>query len=1237
MPRSSNSASVARLTQVSGTQVVRDAELDDIDSLNDVDVALVTEFEDLADFLRSVVLQLCSPSMTIRKLAQSVDDDTYQPAPGWDMTVMPSALPPGTGFRWILPAGATGPSATVATDANGFAQFQWEPTPPEANTQAIVQETLEPGFVAGRPGANDFECQFRDEDGNVRQVNGELSPTLTFTLTPIGQEIGTCTVWNSFNYEPEIGITKVNAPTAVRGDIDPAAEVTSSYEVTNEGNTPLSNVSVLDDKCGPATGAVPNAGDVNGDDLLDLTEVWEFTCTRGTVVSEEDPSSNVVNEATVSGTDPTNFTVTASATDDVDVYFPAITLTKLVDDPATPAPPAESVIVEGDTPVNYTYVVTNTGNTPLADVTLEDDTPPCGTPTPDPGNTDPPLLPGQTWNFSCNDVTPPGDVVNTATVTATPLNPDTDVPFEGNNPDVTATDFAHVDVINPNIELTKVVVPEVVLLNAEGDPEEVTYTFAATNTGTPGLNRPGATVPGEPGPKDPGWVADTQCVDPATYVSGDLPDDATGNNLLDPGETWTFTCLGSIDEPTVNVAGILAQPSDATGAPLPGVDPVFDVAVAFVDVLQPGITITKTALRGVVLDDGAEPVQGPDVPTPRPAQYLYEVNNTGNVPLALDPDPPAEGGDGICAPLEFVEGDTNADGLLDVDETWVYSCETPLDRDQNNVGPPPGDLSGVVQNEVDVVGVPFFEGAEVPDKSVTASDTATVQVIEPGLTITKTASAAVVLPGTAVTYTYFVRNTGDVGLTLRGPEDDQCAPLEFMDGDRPPFNGILEGANSGTPEIFRYQCTKVLDIPVEPDVTHVNTVAVGGIDPLGNGYVATDSAEVRVFEPAINLTKTVSDELVLSGTTVTYEFEVTNTGSSPIADDDVLAQVVLVDTSDPPVPTCDSPAFVDGDTNGDELLQREPAEVWTYECTAAIGDPTTDVAVVTGTGGTQFTPPLPVDVSSEAAAFVQPFTPAIEITKTAEPTTIVGSGPVTYTYDVRNTGDVPLADVAERISDDTCSPLTFVRGDQDGDGLLDTINSIFEDALDETWRFTCTMTIDETTTNTVVVTGTPTNSDGTPLCPEGDNPVECDVTDDDPATVEVVPPPPGELAITKDVTVRARRENDDGTYTLAYDVVVSNTGGSPIDYDLTDEFLFGEGVVVTEVAVENVRPGDIPVNEDFDGDTDQFIASSTLAPGANHRYRITVTADTSEVTSVEALDCVSTRARTVPASSTGRR
>jgi hypothetical protein len=91
----SSNASRDRLVAISGPQVVRNADLASIDSINDVDVALVTDFGDLAQFLRQVVLELCSPSLTIRKLAQSAGSADYDPAPGWDMTVTPT-VPGGT-------------------------------------------------------------------------------------------------------------------------------------------------------------------------------------------------------------------------------------------------------------------------------------------------------------------------------------------------------------------------------------------------------------------------------------------------------------------------------------------------------------------------------------------------------------------------------------------------------------------------------------------------------------------------------------------------------------------------------------------------------------------------------------------------------------------------------------------------------------------------------------------------------------------------------------------------------------------------------------------------------------------------------------------------------------------------------------------------------------------------------------------------------------------------------------
>ena len=35
--------------------------------------------------------------------------------------------------------------------------------------------------------------------------------------------------------------------------------------------------------------------------------------------------------------------------------------------------------------------------------------------------------------------------------------------------------------------------------------------------------------------------------------------------------------------------------------------------------------------------------------------------------------------------MTYASGDTNKDGKLDLDETWMFTCSTPLQRDTVNV------------------------------------------------------------------------------------------------------------------------------------------------------------------------------------------------------------------------------------------------------------------------------------------------------------------------------------------------------------------------------------------------------------------------------------------------------------------------------------------------------------------------------------------------------------------------
>ncbi len=83
-----------------------------------------------------------------------------------------------------------------------------------------------------------------------------------------------------------------------------------------------------------------------------------------------------------------------------------------------------------------------------------------------------------------------------------------------------------------------------------------------------------------------------------------------------------------------------------------------------------------------------------------------------------------------------------------------------------------------------------------------------------------------------------------------------------------------------------------------------------------------------------------------------------------------------------------------------------------------------------------------------AAAFVPTasscHTPGIKIAKTG-PIFAYAGDEIIYNYNVSNTGDVSLKNVS--VSDDQCGIASYVSGDEDKDGKLDT---------DEVWMFTCT-------------------------------------------------------------------------------------------------------------------------------------------------------------------------------------
>lgn len=141
--------------------------------------------------------------------------------------------------------------------------------------------------------------------------------------------------------DPAIDVEKVANPTQV-----PAAggSVTYSYTVLNTGDVPLSNITVSDDKCAPV---VFGGGDTNGNNLLDLTETWTYSCTTtitvttlNTVTANGHDGQTVVSDtdtATVTVLPPTAPPVTA----------PPVTAPPITAPPVTAAPTQAVLAVTG--------------------------------------------------------------------------------------------------------------------------------------------------------------------------------------------------------------------------------------------------------------------------------------------------------------------------------------------------------------------------------------------------------------------------------------------------------------------------------------------------------------------------------------------------------------------------------------------------------------------------------------------------------------------------------------------------------------------------------------------------------------------------------------------------------------------------------------------------------------------------------------------------------------------------
>ncbi|MFC4554388.1 vWA domain-containing protein [Georgenia faecalis] len=108
---------------------------------------------------------------------------------------------------------------------------------------------------------------------------------------------------------------------------------------------------------------------------------------------------------------------------------------------------------------------------------------------------------------------------------------------------------------------------------------------------------------------------------------------------------------------------------------------------------------------------------------------------------------------------------------------------------------------------------------------------------------------------------------------------------------------------------------------------------------------------------------------------------------------------------------------------------------------------------------------------------------------------------------------------------------------------------------------------------------------------------------DDDACVEIPEP-----ALEIDKTATGATQNDDGSWTVTYDVVVDSTTNVGTTYDLTDTLEYGQGITPTSARWE-LEGTDVSGTWDLAaGDTAVLAQDREIAGGATHTYAVTVVA-----------------------------
>ena len=705
------------------------------------------------------------------------------------------------------PAAGTGVFSgfTVTTGVDGNTDGKADTIAPGASAVFQATYTLTQADIDNAAAAADPSSAIANTaSGTAVPANGTLDPVTSDTAT------------TGFTAEPAWTVTKQTASSpANAGDT-----LSYSFFVENTGNVSISAVSVADAKCTAAP--VLQSGDLNTNTILDVSEIWAYSCTSIVVTQDEIDAGQVDNSVTVTGT-PTGGTLT-NATDDLETpiaFAPSFGVAKTT----------ASVPVNAGSTLVYDFALTNTGNVSIQNVVVADAK--CAAaPALQSGDSDNDsgLDPTETWLLNCTSIAvtqaevDAGQVDNTATLNGQDPNGATVTQVD----DSLSTPIAAAPAFS--VAKSTASVPAVA-----GDT--LTYSFAVDNDGNVSINNIN--------------LSDPKCVAPPAYQSGDTNSDGS----LGPSETWNYGCTSL----AVTQAEIDAGQVDNTVS-LSGNEPDGSVVTPVTDLLQ--TPVTPNPSWTLAKSTASTPAMAGDT-----LNYDFLVTNTGNVSITG-----VSIADAKCAAAPVLTAGTDllADSVLSPSEAWGFTC-TSIAVTQAEID------AGQVDNAALATGMP--SGGTLPNAPGSNS---TSVASTPGVAVAKSTASVPTQAGDTLLYQFDVTNTGNTSLSSVVVDDAKCATVPALQAGS---DANSDSALNPT-ETWTYTCTSVAITQAEVDAGVVNNdVDVDAQDPIGaNAPTGEDSVSTPIASNAAwRVVKSSASTPTIVGDTLVYDFTIHNDGNVSIS------------------------------------------------------------------------------------------------------------------------------------------------------------------------------------------------------------------------------------------------------------------------------------------------------------------------------------------------------------------